>query len=59
MANEKAKFAVRILNRHSQQSGNLMRSTSDLSPLEEWLISHLYDEILKGYMLTGYNEQWD
>jgi hypothetical protein len=42
--NNKAKFAVEILKRYAEQTGNLLRGTSDLSPLEEWLIIQLFEE---------------
>lgn len=40
--NDKAKFAVEILLRYQHETGVLPRSTSDLSPLEEWLIIQMY-----------------
>ena len=42
--NEKADFAIELLKRYSKQTGNLLRGTSDLSPLEEWLIIQLHEE---------------
>lgn len=41
--NEKAEFAVQMLRKYAHQTGNLLRGTSDLSPLEEWLIIQLYE----------------
>ena len=43
MANEKAEFAVKILREYAKENKTLMRCTSDLSPLEEWLIIQLYN----------------
>lgn len=40
--NEKAKFAVKILQEYDRQTGVGVRNTSDLSPLEEWLIIELW-----------------
>jgi len=39
--NEKAEFAVEILKQYAGECGTLPRSTSDLSPLEQWLIIKL------------------
>lgn len=39
--NEKAEFAVQMLRKYAHQTGNMLRGTSDLSPLEEWLIIQL------------------
>lgn len=39
--NEKAEFAVEILKEYAKQNQVLLRSTSDLSKLEEWLITEL------------------
>jgi len=33
----KAQEAVEILKQYAEESGVLLRSTSDLSPLEQWL----------------------
>jgi hypothetical protein len=35
---------VEILRQHAQEQGTIVRSTSDLSPLEEWLILKVVDE---------------
>ena len=42
MANEKAEFAVKILKEYAEVTGNLPRGTTDISPLEEWLILRLF-----------------
>lgn len=42
--NEKADFAVQLLRKYAHQTGNLLRGTSDLSPLEEWLIVQLIEQ---------------
>ena len=39
--NEKAEFAVEILREYDRQMGVGVRNTSDLSPLEQWLIIEL------------------
>lgn len=39
--NEKAEFAVKTLKEYAKQNQVPVRSTSDLSPLEEWLIMDL------------------
>jgi len=40
--NEKAEFASQILKRYAYEHQILARSTSDISPLEEWLILQLF-----------------
>ena len=39
--NEKAEFAVRVLKQYALENGIPARSTSDLSPMETWLILRL------------------
>tara|TARA_R110000782_G_C14648041_1_gene396394 strand:+ start:464 stop:745 length:282 start_codon:yes stop_codon:yes gene_type:complete len=41
MSNKKAEFAVEILKEYAHQNKVILRSTSDLSKLEEWLIVEL------------------
>jgi hypothetical protein len=41
MSNKKAEFAVEILKEYAHQNKVMLRSTSDLSKLEEWLIIEL------------------
>jgi hypothetical protein len=41
MSNKKAEFAVEILKEYAHQNKVMLRSTSDLSKLEEWLIVEL------------------
>lgn len=36
------KFAMNILKKYAEENGNIVRSTSDISPLEEWLIVELH-----------------
>jgi hypothetical protein len=36
--NEKAKFAVDILKEYANEEHTIVRGTTDLSPLEVWLI---------------------
>lgn len=38
-----AAFAVDTLKRYAHETGNLLRGTSDLSPLEEWLLVQLFE----------------
>lgn len=47
--NKRAEFAVRILKQYAKECGTLPRSTSDLSPMEEWLILqlHAFTEVSK------------
>lgn len=40
--NDKAEFAVKILKQYAQERGEIVRGTTDLSPLEEWLIIQLF-----------------
>lgn len=42
--NEKAEFAVSILKEYAEENQIQGRSTSDLSPLEQWLILRLFNE---------------
>lgn len=39
--NEKADFAVKVIKAYARESQTLTRSTSDLSPMEQWLILRL------------------
>ena len=39
--NEKAEFAVRVLRQYALENQVPARSTSDLSPMEQWLILRL------------------
>lgn len=39
--NEKAEFAVRVLKQYAIENQIPARSTSDLSPMEQWLILRL------------------
>jgi hypothetical protein len=39
--NEKAEFAVRVLEQYALENQIPARSTSDLSPMEQWLILRL------------------
>ena len=43
--NDKAEFAVEILREYAKQNQTPVRSTSDLSPLEQWLILRLADTL--------------
>lgn len=37
-----AQYAIDTLKTYATQTGNLPRSTSDLSPLEQWLLIELF-----------------
>jgi hypothetical protein len=39
--NEKAEFAVKVLKQYAHENQVPARSTSDLSPMEQWLILRL------------------
>lgn len=39
---KKADFAVEIIKEYAHENGIPTRSTSDLSPMEEWLLLRLY-----------------
>lgn len=39
--NEKARFALEVLKEYDKETGSGIRRTTDLSPLEEWLIIRL------------------
>jgi hypothetical protein len=40
--NDKAEFAVKILLEYAKENGINGRDTTDLSPLEKWLIIRLF-----------------
>ena len=42
--NELAEFAVKLLKEYADEKHTTVRGTSDLSPLEEWLIIKLYNK---------------
>jgi hypothetical protein len=42
--NEKAEFAIQVLKQYSIENQVPVRSTSDLSPLEQWLILRLKEK---------------
>ena len=50
--NDKAQFAIRLLKEYAEQNQLPARSTSDLSPLEEWLISKIYNKVKKPAPVT-------
>ena len=43
--NELAEYAVKILKQYADEKHTTVRGTSDLSPLEEWLIIKLFNEM--------------
>jgi len=45
---EKSEFATEMLKQYAKENCVITRSTSDLSPLEEWLIVKLYEEARVG-----------
>lgn len=53
MANEKAEFAVKILKQYAEETGNLPRGTSDISPLEEWLILQMFTRTHRKVSIFG------
>lgn len=48
--NPAAQFAVDTLKQYALEAGTMRRGTSDLSPLESWLILRLYNQT-KGCIL--------
>lgn len=42
VAHKISEFAVSILQEYAKENQTLIRSTSDLSPLEEWLLERMY-----------------
>ena len=52
--NDKAEFAVEILREYAKQNQTPVRSTSDLSPLEQWLILRLADTLDQGEQLCDH-----
>jgi len=47
MSNKKIEQAIKILKQYAKENGVIARSTSDLSPLELWLIGKLIKEVKK------------
>ena len=45
--NQKEKFAVEIIKQYANEKHIPARSTSDLSPMEKWLILRLFDHVSK------------
>lgn len=41
---ELAEYAVKILKQYADENHTTVRGTSDLSPLEEWLIIQLHNK---------------
>ena len=52
-------FAVAIIRQYANETGTKPRSTSDISPFEEWLIIQLYNEALRNSnpLRAGNNEE--
>lgn len=50
--NEKAEFAVKILLEYAKENGINGRDTTDLSPLEKWLILRLYNVVGRSEQLV-------
>jgi len=40
-------YAIDILKQYAEENGIMQRSTSDLSPFEIWLISKLYNNVIR------------
>lgn len=41
--NPKVEFVIQVLKQYAKENSIIIRSTSDLSPLEQWLLIKLYD----------------
>ena len=41
---DKIESIIRLLRRYAEETGTIVRSTSDISPLEEWLLMRLSEE---------------
>ena len=52
MINDRATFAIALLKIYAIQNQTPARSTSDLSPLELWLIDRLFNEQKKQVQVT-------
>lgn len=53
--NEKAEFAVKILLEYAKENGINGRDTTDLSPLEQWLILRLYNVVGQRFIMNWIN----
>ncbi len=47
MSNKKVEFAIEKLKEYAKVTGNLPRGTTDISPLEEWLLMRWFDSLGK------------
>lgn len=50
--NKIADFAVKIIDEYAKENGINARDTTDLSPLEQWLILRLYNVVEKSEQLV-------
>lgn len=50
--NEKAEFAVKILLEYAKENGINGRDTTDLSPLEKWLLLRLFNVVRRSEQLS-------
>ena len=57
--NKKAEFAVKILLEYAKENGINGRDTTDLSPLEKWLILRLYNVVGRSEQLKALEELKD
>ena len=39
---KKAEFVIKTLKKYADEEGVILRSTSDLSPLEQWLLEEMH-----------------
>lgn len=54
--NEKAEFAVKILLEYAKENRINGRDTTDLSPLEKWLILRLYNVVWRSEQLLAFKQ---
>ena len=56
--NDRAQFAIKLLQQYAEQNQLPIRSTSDLSPLEEFLILRAFDYAdIAEYFQKAHHEQ--
>jgi hypothetical protein len=47
MSNKKVEFVIEKLKEYAKTTGNLPRGTTDISPLEEWLLMRWFESLGK------------
>ena len=52
----KSKYIVEVLKQYADEQGIIVRSTSDLSPLEAWLLNKLFVIVDQSYKNIGWNQ---